>query len=49
MGALIANHFSIVWHWFMLLGLPTKLHHLLYREFIARLTYEHSKEQKNNV
>ena len=34
---------------FLLLGLLTKLHHLLYREFIARLNIVHSKDQKKNV
>ena len=41
--------FSIVWHLVLLLGLSTKLHHLLYREYIARLNIVHSKEHKKNV
>ena len=44
-----SGYFSIVWHLVLLLGLSTKLHHLLYREYIARLNIVHSKENKKNV
>ena len=49
MGTLSANRFSIVWRLFLLLGLSTKLHHLLYREYIARLNIVHSKAHKKNA